>query len=279
MEKSKVQSIVHVNKARRLSRLQRKSVIGQLILLILATECFVFASFTAFDLPTATARNLNSFVIDQVQILISHTEPALQKRIFKAFPVLAEPTREVRYTPYVPLVPVAILLGYSLGSLLGLAAAALFLIIGLVGPLCGVYILAGGGGIDYYLQPSFGYLCGIVLGSCVVGLVSSDRRTSVSQFLSLCLGLLIIHLSGLVYMLGIALFFAIFDDPSRSLTWMPWLFEQARNLTWYSLPYDFLFAFIAIGLGYPLKWLAQILTAPDIALKEHASEGQNFLSA
>jgi len=139
-------------------------------------------------------------------------------------------------------------------------------------------VFAAGGGPEYYLQPSFGYLLGMVLATCVVSLLVADRRTSVSQTLALGLGLFSVHFVGLTYMLALCLLFAIFDDSRVSPSWAPWLFEQARNLTWYSLPYDFLFGLVMIGLGYPVRWLASILVAPDIGVKSNAAEEGNLVS-
>jgi biotin transporter BioY len=150
--------------------------------------------------------------------------------------------------------------------------------IGLLGPYLNFHVLAAGGGSEYYLQASFGYLIGIVICACVVGLLNTERRTSISQSLSLGLGLFSLHFVGLVYMLALCLFFAAFDDSRVSPSWAPWLFEQARNLTWYSLPYDVLLGLILIGLGYPFKWLATTLVAPDIGIKSKPVEEEKLVS-
>ncbi|HMP51291.1 MAG TPA: hypothetical protein PKD05_07015, partial [Candidatus Melainabacteria bacterium] len=42
----------------------------------------------------------------------------------------------------------------------------------------------------------------------------------------------------------------------------PWIFQYIRNLTWYSLPYDVIFAFLLVGLAFPLRWLVKTLTVP-----------------
>jgi biotin transporter BioY len=273
-----VQSLVGSRNRGRVHRIKRNSIVAQLILVALGVELFIFASFTAFDLPTATAHNLNGFLIERIQILVSHCPPTLQERLLNACPRLAEPVRDTRYATYVPEAPIAIFVGYVLGWPLGAIAATIFVLIGLLGPYFTFHTLAAGGGPDYYLQASFGYLIGIVLCTSVVGLLLSERRTSVSQALSLALGLFSLHFVGLVYMLGLCLFFAVFDESRVSPAWAPWLFEQARNLTWYSLPYDVLLGLIFIGLGYPFRWLTATLVAPDIGFKSKSVEEDNLVS-
>jgi hypothetical protein len=116
---------------------------------------------------------------------------------------------------------------------------------------------------------------GLVVCAFAVGLVSTERRSSLRQILALALGLLSVHLVGLVYMLGLCLFFAVFDESHSLPAWLPWLFEQARNLTWYSLPYDFVLSLVFIGVSFPLRWFAAALVAPDIAVRSGLGEEQS----
>jgi len=271
-----VHSLVCLRKTAQVHRIKRKSLIGQLILVALGIELLLFTSFTSFDLPTPTAGNLSNFAIERLQILAEHLPPSVQEQLFDSFPRLLEPRREIRYSIYVPLVPMAILLGYALGWPLGACSAALFLCLGLIGPFFGLQPLAAGGGIDYYMQPGFGYLLGLIVCAITVGLVSPERRSSLSQILALGLGLITIHLVGLLYMLGLCLFFAVFDESHSLPAWLPWLFEQARNLTWYSLPYDFAFSLVLIGVSFPIRWLAATLVAPDIAVRSGPGEEQSL---
>jgi len=67
-----VHSLVGSRNKIRVHRIKRNSLIAQLILVALGVELFIFASFTAFDLPTATAHNLNGFLIERLQILVGH---------------------------------------------------------------------------------------------------------------------------------------------------------------------------------------------------------------
>jgi biotin transporter BioY len=273
-----VQSLVATRNKARVHRIKRNSLIAQLILLAMAIELFLFASFTGLNLPTATAHNLKNSLVVRMQILANHLPTRLAEKVLGAYPRLREPTKEVRYSVYVPEVPTAIFVGYVLAWPLGMIASIIFLGFGLIGPYFNFHFFSAGGGPEYYLQPTFGYLLGMVLATCVVSLLVAERRTSLNQSLSLLLGLFSVHFVGLTYMLALCLLFAIFDDSRVSPSWAPWLFEQARNLTWYSLPYDFLFGLIAVGLGYPVKWLATTLVAPDIGVKSSPAEEANLIS-
>jgi hypothetical protein len=79
--------------------------------------------------------------------------------------------------------------------------------------------------------------------------------------------LLILHLFGLIYLVGSSLGVLLFEGEAAYLTWQPWLAESIRNYSWYALPYDALFGLALIGIGFPFRWLTSVLTAPDIAMK------------
>lgn len=254
-------------------RIKRKSLIGQVVIVLLGLEVLFLASFTAFEMPTATGRNLNLFARQRLQMVVSQLPARLQARLYRAVPEIAEPANQaVRYSLYVPQAPAAIFIGYVLSYPLASIAAALFVLVGLVAPFFNVHPFVAGGGLDYYLQPGFGYLIGMVLASTLVGLITKNRRTTASQLLSTAVGLAVVHLTGLAYLLGICLFFSIFQDLHASPVWSQWVFEQARNLSWYALPYDCLFGLVGVALGFPFRWLVNILVAPDIAVKHHPPE-------
>ncbi len=253
-------------------RIKRKSIVGQVVLVWLGLEVLFFAAFAAFDLPTPTAHNISCFATSRVQSGLSRLPETVQQRVIKALPKLGQPVPDSRSNLYVPLAPAAIFIGYTLGWPLGTVAALSYFLLGLAGPLIHIHPFAAGGGSNYYLQPGFGYLLGMILSTSVVGLITAERRSSLSQALGLIGGLVTIHAVGLAYMLGTCLFFALFDDPHNSPVWSQWVFEQARNLTWYSLPYDFIFGLMGIGIGFPIRWLANTLIAPDIAFKKGVEE-------
>jgi biotin transporter BioY len=268
-----VQLVFKGKKSGKVHRIKRKSLIGQVVIVLLGLEVLFLSSFTAFELPTANGSNLHLFVRQRLEMVVSQLPARWQAKIYRAAPEIAEPaSKAVRYSLYVPQAPAAIFLGYVLSYPLATIAAALFVVAGLVAPVFNVHLFVAGGGVDYYLQPGFGYLLGLVAASSLVGLITKNRRTTISQLLSTAVGLVVVHLTGLAYLLGICLFFSIFQDLHTSPVWSQWVFEQARNLTWYALPYDFLFGLVGVALGSPFRWLVNILVAPDIAVKHHQPE-------
>jgi biotin transport system substrate-specific component len=250
-----------------IKRLRRKSIVGQLVLLALGVELLLLSSFTSLQLPTPTQRNLERLINRSLQQAIVYLPERYRDGVLNNFPVLRQNVPPIRLSPYVPICPVALFLGYVLDVPLGCIATLLFVILGLGGARLGILVLAAGGGLDYYKQPSFGYLLGLALGSWFAGRITRPMVTSVRQLLAIAGGLLSIHLTGLVYLVGGALALLLFEGQAAYLNWQPWLFESIRNLSWYSLPYDALFAVLAIGIASPFRWLNTVLTAPDIGAR------------
>lgn len=251
-------------------RIKRKSLAGQCVLLVLGLQILFVSSFVTVELPTATEHNLINFGRQQAQQLISLLPPTVQEKVYKTVPDLALPLKKLRYDTYAPQAPVAIFIGYVLGYPIATIAAALFLLAGIVGPFFGIYLFASGGGADYYTQPGFGYLIGMVVATLLVGKITQhETRTSARQVAALVCGIVSLHLIGLVYVLGCSLIFGMVEATTGP-DWLPWVFEQARNLSWYPLPYDAIFGLALIGLGFPIRYMVGVLTAPDIGLKSQA---------
>jgi biotin transporter BioY len=248
----------------KIDELKRRSVVGQIVVVLIGVQLLFFSSFIALSLPTATERNLGAFIHNQ-ELAVTYMLPAsLKERAIERFPVLLRPANDVRYSLYVPIIPTAVFLGYVLGDTLGLFAAVLYLAIGLALPLIGIYPFAAGGGLSYWGQPGFGYLLGVVVAAWMSGRATCKRRTSFRQLLALVSGLTAAHLMGLAYLMGSCVVSIFVDGTPRFPQWRPWVFEEARNLTWYPLPYDLLFSIVLIGLGFPFRWLVGTLTAPDM---------------
>lgn len=242
---------------------RRKSFLGQLVLVFTGLQIAFFGSFTCFDLPTGTGSNLYNYAHGQLRALALLAPRDVEAKIKQYAPTLFDEAPACRRSTYVPLAPTAIFLGYAFGPTLALISIALFLFLGLVGPLFGVFPLASGGGATYFLEPGFGYLLGTLSAALLCGWITSNKRTSLSQIAGLTAGLLALHLTGVVYLLGTYLYFYIFEGSKTYLEWQPWIFQYLRNLSWYALPYDFIFSIAAVGLAFPLRWLAHTLTSPD----------------
>jgi hypothetical protein len=248
-------------------RLRRKSVIGQLVLLALGVELLILASFTCLQLPTPTQVNLERYTNYTAQRVLMQLPVRWQTEVLDRLPVLKEAVPPVRTSPYVPLIPAAIFAGYVLGLPLGLMSGLLYLGIGLAGQGIGVLPFAEGGGLEYYRQPGFGYLIGIVAGTWFAARTTMFVNNSFRQVLVIVAGVVLVHLFGLLYLVGGCLGLLIFDGDAAYMRWQPWLFESIRNFSWYSLPYDLLLTLALVGLGFPFRWLTATLTAPDIAMR------------
>jgi biotin transporter BioY len=268
------------NQPKTLRNIKRKSYIAQIVLLFLGVEMLFFSSFTNFNLPTATAHNWQRYTIREAHKLYLHLPLQWQLQLQNEFPVQLKPIisldqdalHNMRTSPYVPQVPAAIFLGYILGWPLATICALIYVLLGIFGPAINIYPFACGSGASYYLQPGFGYLLGMIAATAGVGHISRGERTSLKQLLSLLAGLLCVHGIGLMYMLGICLYGTIYDTVGTQLNWAGWLLDEARNLSYYALPYDFIFSLALIGAGFPLRWLTNVLTSPDIASQSESRE-------
>lgn len=71
--------------------------------------------------------------------------------------------------------------------------------------LFGLPIFAQGGGLDYWQEPSFGYILGFIPGAWLCGVMAFKRRAKLESLaLSALSGLGVIHLCGLVYLIGLS---------------------------------------------------------------------------
>jgi len=256
--------------------LRRKSRIGQGIVVLIGAQLLFLAGFLGVNLPTATEGNLIRYVRQASENLVAKLPGQVGTEIKHNVPALAHTSEPIRMSIYVPQAPLAIFVGYVLGPVLAPLASIIFLVIGFVGPQLGIFAFSSGGGLEYFKQPGFGYLIGMVIASWVAGRLTVQNRTSKRQCLAVALGLLSVHLFGIGYLLIAALInsFGVQagEVQNAHFYWQPWIFEEVRNLTWYVLPYDILLSVVAIGLGFPFRWLVATLIAPDIASKQKAGE-------
>lgn len=235
---------------------------------LLSCEILFFASFISVSLPTPTLKNLQRFTHNTQVDFVSKLPDKWQQRIHERIPAVSQPCEEVRYSSYVPLLPVSIAVAYTLGMPLAVFATGLYFLLGLVGAPQNLFLFASGGGMSYWKEPGFGYLLGIIGGAWFASWITPDEtRKSWRQLLAAVAGITIAHFVGLSYYFGSSIGVLLFEGESAYLHFQPWLSEHMRNLTWYTLPYDLLFATILIALSFPLRWLFAILCSPDIANK------------
>jgi biotin transport system substrate-specific component len=69
----------------------------------------------------------------------------------------------------------------------------------------GMPIFARGGGLGYLSEPSFGYLIGFIPGAWICGYLAFRNRARLELLaLSSLFGLLVVHLCGLIYLVGLS---------------------------------------------------------------------------
>lgn len=91
------------------------------------------------------------------------------------------------------------------GCLGGKNAGALSQIAYVILGLFWLPVFAGGGGLGYLQEPTFGYILGFIPGAWLCGFLAFRRRRKLETLaLSALAGLLAIHLCGLVYLVGLA---------------------------------------------------------------------------
>ncbi len=239
---------------------------------MLSVLIMFLAAFTALAVPVPTQRNLVNFVDNRVRVGAQALPVKAQEKVFKIYPELKSAPPAYRNHYYCPLAPAAVVVGYILGPALSALAVGIFLFLGLAGPFFGVHAFAGGGGLSYCYEPGFGYLLALIPTAFVAGMITRGKRTSLSQLLGVAGGLTVTHLCGLMYLFGSVLVSYLINGNSAALSWQPWVFELARNMTWYPLPFDVIAAIALIGIGFPFRWLASTLSAPDIARSASAAE-------
>ncbi|MBX9687775.1 MAG: biotin transporter BioY [Candidatus Obscuribacterales bacterium] len=258
--------------SRNLRNLRKRSFLGQIVVTLLSLEILFFASFCSISLPVPTHKNLERYLLRCEIQMASYLPPLWKDRAEKQFPVLAQAQPEVRFSSYVPILPASLAVAYVLGMPLSVIACSIHFILGSLGSAQSLYLFAGGGGTNYWREPGFGYLVGIICSAWFAAAITPDEeRKSWRQLLAASGGVLICHLLGLSWVFGSSISVLLFEGETAYLQFQPWLAEQIRNLSWYTLPYDLLLATILIALSFPLRWLFTILTSPDIANKHRPS--------
>lgn len=233
----------------------------------------LFGSFISLPLPTATGQNLQNFGQSATAAFVNSLPSNWQYQLRQKLPAVTDlQPQQVRYSSYVPIIPLAVLTGYVLAMPLAPAATICWLLLGFIGPITGTYLFASGGGIDYWREPGFGYLLGLIAAAWFAGRIVPSERKSWRQLVASFGGVLLTHAFGLIWLLGSSIAILLTEGDSVYYKWQPFLGEQIRNLSWYQLPYDLLFAVLLVALAFPLRWLTNILTAPDIASRQRARQ-------
>ena len=251
---------MHLVNEKPLKPKRRKSFIGQSVIVIACLYLVFVTAFTSFSLPTATLDNFLSFMEAKANLLVSIAPLEVSQFLERYCPQLKFEPAVYKVSSYCALAPLSIALGYVLGARMAVLSVLFFIILGLTGPWIGFFPLANGGGLNYYTEPTFGYLIGLVLAAYVSGKITKEKRTSLSQSLAIIAGCACIHISGVVYLFGTYLLVYLVEGSKTFFDWQPWIFQYVRNLTWYSLPYDVIFSLILVGLAFPFRWFVDTMT-------------------
>jgi biotin transport system substrate-specific component len=112
--------------------------------------------------------------------------------------------------PFLPVTLQTFICGLA-GMIIGPKLAALSMLIYTALGLAGIPIFAGGGGIAYIFNKSFGFILGFIGGAYVIGLLlqKTGRYTVLGCLTALTAGLLVIYSAGICYMLIIMRFYLV----------------------------------------------------------------------
>ena len=107
----------------------------------------------------------------------------------------------------IPVVPIALQIvfalmsGIVLGAKRGMLSQLLYIILGLIG----LPVFTSGGGPQYILSPTFGYLVGMIFAAYIVGKLREniENITTLKLFLISMVGIGVIYIFGLVHLYSI----------------------------------------------------------------------------
>ena len=136
---------------------------------------------------------------------------------------------------YIPQIPIIFFTVALLGRKFGILAIISYIILGLIFP-----IFALGGGISYLFEYGFGYILAFVPAIFFTGTLLKTKPDFLRILLIAALGVLTIHILGVLYMLFVA---TLRHAPMEFI--MGWLFSQSGI----QIFYDIFFSIVGIYLG------------------------------
>ena len=156
--------------------------------------------------------------------------------------------------PYVPQIPVVIFIAAILGPLFGFLTMLLYLFIGFfVWP-----VFALGGGLDYVKSGLFGYILGCIFAVIPVGRILEKKYNLKNIFLATIVGVLTVHLCGMLYCVLLALLKVVsFSYVSSAI----------HSLGGIKTFYDVVISFIFLILAIPTKMVLWIAMRSSITKK------------
>ena len=146
---------------------------------------------------------------------------------------------------YIPQIPVVFFIVALMGRKFGLLAILMYIFLGLIFP-----IFALGGGISYFFEYGFGYILAFLPAIFFAGTLLKGKTDFLRVFLISFIGVLIIHVLGILYMFFIA---TLRHAPMDLVT--SWILSQSGIQVFY----DIFFAMLGIFAGRQMRKLLWIV--------------------
>jgi len=155
--------------------------------------------------------------------------------------------------PYIPItlqIPFVCLAGLLLGPWRGATSQVVYLVTGLIG----FPVFAKGGGPQYVLEPSFGYLLGFIPAAFVAGLITQKSRTYGRCALGVLAALLVDYIVGVPYLAAVMAF--ILASPME--------LQSALKIGLLPLPKDLVVGLATAYLGFRMARALEPVLRPDV---------------
>ncbi len=136
----------------------------------------------------------------------------------------------------IPQVPVIMFVGAFLGRRYGIASILIYILLGLFA----IPVFALGGGPKYVLEYGFGYILAYIPAVFFAGSILKSGYTNRNIFHAVLVGVLTIHLIGVLYMLFIA---GLKHEGTEFM--LGWIVAQSGI----KIVYDFVFSFAAVFIA------------------------------
>jgi biotin transport system substrate-specific component len=146
---------------------------------------------------------------------------------------------------YIPQIPVVFFIVALMGRRFGMLAIISYIILGLFFP-----IFALGGGIDYLFEYGFGYILAFLPAIFFAGTILKGKPDFLRVLMVSVVGVLIIHILGILYMLFIA---TLRHASAEMIT--SWIISQSGI----QIIYDIIFTLVGIYLGKQVRKLLWIV--------------------
>ncbi len=146
---------------------------------------------------------------------------------------------------YIPQIPVVFFIVALLGRNFGILSVLLYIALGLFFP-----VFALGGGLSYMFEYGFGYILAFVPAIFFAGTLLKGRTDFLRVFLISIIGVLIIHVLGILYML----FIASLRNASMDLV-VSWISSQSGV----QILYDIFFSIAGIFIGRQVRKLVWVV--------------------